>query len=261
MSTLTGAPTTPFAEFNRQSGDPVGVANLLLQAARQYPRSGLGLTLGGRDCKFALLTYPALLAEAQCILGGLQALGLQPGARVALLLEGASDFIPAFWACLLGGFISCPLAPIRNDEERWKRHLSHVDALLDCPLLVATDALRRELPGAGAAADIELLRAGAAQEFVHDAQLDDPAVLVLTSGSTGKPKAVALTHSNLLASMAGKAQRQGLTAADVTLNWISFDHVAALIEAHLLPLYVGAVQLHIGPTENSCRSAAVPAPH
>lgn len=249
MSALTGASTTPSAEFNRQSGCPAGVADLLLQAARQHPRSGLGLTPGSRDGKFALLTYPALLADAQCILGGLQALGLQPGARVALLLERASDFIPAFWACLLGGFISCPLAPIRNDEERWKRHLSHVDALLDGPLLVATDALRKELPDAGAAANIELLRAAAPQESAHDAQLDEPAVLVLTSGSTGKPKAVALTHRNLLASLAGKAQRQGLSAADVTLNWISFDHVAALIEAHLLPLFVGAVQLHVEPTE------------
>ncbi|MET5115602.1 AMP-binding protein, partial [Burkholderia pseudomallei] len=77
----------------------------------------------------------------------------------------------------------------------------------------------------------------------HVAQPSDPAVFVLTSGSTGNTKAVVLTHGNLLASRAGKNDRQQLAGADVTLNWISYDHVAALLEAHLLPLYVGAVQL------------------
>lgn len=33
----------------------------------------------------------------------------------------------------------------------------------------------------------------------------------------------------------------------MTLNWISYDHVAALLEAHLLPLSVGAVQLQASP--------------
>jgi len=40
--------------------------------------------------------------------------------------------------------------------------------------------------------------------------------------------------------MAGKAERQEMTAADITLNWISFDHVAAFLETHLLPSYGGA---------------------
>ncbi|QNJ40162.1 non-ribosomal peptide synthetase [Streptomyces buecherae] len=74
---------------------------------------------------------------------------------------------------------------------------------------------------------------------------DGLALLVLTSGSTGRPKAVRLTHANLLASMAAKAERQRLTSADRTLNWIAFDHVAALLEAHLLPLAVGAEQFHV----------------
>src|SRR3569833_3828433 len=70
---------------------------------------------------------------------------------------------------------------------------------------------------------------------------------MLTSGSTGDSKAVTLTHRNLLASMACKTRRQALTARDIALNWISFDHVAALLEVHLVSLYAGATQIHVAP--------------
>jgi thioesterase domain-containing protein len=56
-----------------------------------------------------------------------------------------------------------------------------------------------------------------------------------------------LSHGNLVASMAGKNGYHRLSAADTTLNWVSFDHVAALLECHLLPLYAGARQVHVEP--------------
>ncbi len=47
--------------------------------------------------------------------------------------------------------------------------------------------------------------------------------------------------------MAGKAGRQALASTDVALNWIAFDHVAALLEIHMVAQYVGATQIHIEP--------------
>jgi thioesterase domain-containing protein/phenylacetate-coenzyme A ligase PaaK-like adenylate-forming protein/acyl carrier protein len=70
---------------------------------------------------------------------------------------------------------------------------------------------------------------------------------MLTSGSTGQAKAVELTHGNLLASLAGRATRQRLSAADTMFNWIAFDHVAALLESHMIASYVGANQIHAEP--------------
>jgi thioesterase domain-containing protein/acyl carrier protein len=69
-------------------------------------------------------------------------------------------------------------------------------------------------------------------------------MLFLTSGSTGNSKAVALTHGNILASLKGKTAARRLSSADVVFNWVSLDHVVALIEGHILPLYIGAVQVH-----------------
>ena len=239
---------TPDLELDERPVPSSGVVDLLLRSAQQHPHMGVRLIDGDHDDKSVLLTYPDLLIEARRILGGLRAHNRRPGANVVLLLERAGDFIPAFWACVLGGYVPCPLVPIRNDPERWAKHLAHVDTLLDHPLLLTTETLKKELPDTAAGIDLNALRAGAPEESVYDAHVDDPAVLVLTSGSTGNAKAVMLTHGNLLASMAGKNERQRLTAIDVTLNWISFDHVAALLEAHLLPLSVGAMQLHAEPT-------------
>lgn len=247
MSGSLASVSSELSNQEGQSAQPTSVANVLLRAAQQYPRSGLRLVSEERDHEAVFLTYPALLDEALRILGGLRGYEDRPGAKVALLLERPGDFIPAFWACVLGGYVPCPLVPIRNDSERWAQHLAHVDILLDRPLLVTTGGLRKELPGVSSAADLDDLRAGTPEEVTCEAEPTDPAVLVLTSGSTGNSKAVVLTHGNLLASMAGKTECQQLTAADVTLNWISFDHVAALLEAHLLPLYVGALQFHAEP--------------
>jgi acyl-CoA synthetase (AMP-forming)/AMP-acid ligase II/thioesterase domain-containing protein/acyl carrier protein len=223
------------------------VADMLLLAAQQHPHLGVRFISAEHEDESALITYPALLNEARRILGGLQTCNHPPGSNVLLLLERPCDIIPAFWACVIGGYIPCPLALIRNDPERWSKHLNHVNALLDNPVLVTSDALRRELPSGVSAVDLDNLRTGKPQDLTYEAELHDPAIIMLTSGSTGNSKAVVLTHGNLLASMAGKAERQEMTAGDVTLNWIAFDHVAALLEVHMVSQYVGATQVHIEP--------------
>lgn len=225
---------------------PVNITEFLLDAAKLSSLTGVRYIAGG-EAGSEFQTYKQLLMEANCILGGLRAYNRRPGAKVALLLERARDFIPAFWGCVLGGLIPCPLTPIRNDPERWMKHLTHVDELLDHPLFVTSTQLWEELPDELPAVDLAVLRTAPAYEAFHSAQPHDTAALVLTSGSTGNSKAVTLTHSNLVASMQGKAQRQGLTAVDRTLNWISFDHVASLLEVHMVSLCVGAVQAHADP--------------
>ncbi|MFJ5968623.1 AMP-binding protein [Streptomyces sp. NPDC093060] len=231
-----------------------GLGGLLVRAAAEFPEHGVRYRSGERTLDFTLRTYPHLLDESLRLLGSLRKAGVRRDRVVALLLERPEDFIPAFWACLLGGFTVCPLVPTRNDPQRWAAQLSHVDTLLEGPLVVTDSRTRAELPAVEglAVATFEDLAADAAGTDAGTVETtaagpDDVALLVLTSGSTGAAKAVRLTHGNLLASMAAKAGTQSLTSDDVTLNWISYDHVAALLEAHLLPLSVGAVQLQASP--------------
>ncbi|MGI8312569.1 alpha/beta fold hydrolase [Saccharopolyspora hattusasensis] len=230
-------------------GDMGTIASLLVRAASTWPSAGLRYCHGTALVPHSFQSYPELLDEACRLLSGLRAQGAEPGDKVALLVERPREFIELFWACLLGGLVPCPLVPLRGDPERWSAQLAYVDQLLSKPLLIADETLAAELPAGAAltAVPLDELRDLSPADDLHDAEPDDLALLVLTSGSTGNSKAVMLSHANLLASMAGKNGYHRLTADDTTLNWVSFDHVAALLECHLLPLYAGAQQVHVEP--------------
>jgi acyl-CoA synthetase (AMP-forming)/AMP-acid ligase II/thioesterase domain-containing protein/acyl carrier protein len=230
-------------------GDSGTIVRLLVRAAGIRPGAGLRYCHGGALASDSFQSYPELLHEARRLLAGLRARGAEPGDKVAVLVERPREFIEIFWACLLGGLVPCPLVPLHGDPERWSAHLAHVDRLLHKPLLIADEALAAEFPAGAALTAVPLneLRGLPPAEDLHEAEPGDTALLVLTSGSTGNAKAVMLSHANLLASMIGKNGYHRLTPEDTTLNWVSFDHVAALLECHLLPLYAMAQQVHVEP--------------
>lgn len=190
------------------------------------------------------ISYSQLLARASSGAAALGALGARPGDKVALLLDNTADFLVALWSAIYAGLVPVALTAVRNDPERWTRYLDHVDDLFNHPLFVADQAYAQDL------ATYKSINVYALEQSEktspHHSSPDDPALIVLTSGSTGNAKAVVLSHANLLASLPAKAKMHELVASDTSLNWISFDHVAALIETHLLPLFVGAAQVHVG---------------
>jgi acyl-CoA synthetase (AMP-forming)/AMP-acid ligase II/thioesterase domain-containing protein len=224
------------------------IADILLGAATKDEQPDIRCFTGGADSAGAVQSYCSLLGDARRILAGLRDWGLRPRANVVLLLERPADVMPVFWACVLGGYVPCPMAPPHADADRFFRQLEHVNGLLEGPLVVTGKELRPaipKLPGMKVALH-EDLWPPEPDLYVHEASPDDVALLMLTSGSTGNSKAVMLTHRNLLTSIAGKAERLGVGADDVMMNWISFDHIAA-IEGHLLPMSAGAAQVQVRP--------------
>ncbi|MEY2933168.1 MAG: hypothetical protein RL033_3917, partial [Pseudomonadota bacterium] len=192
-------------------------------------------------------SYGSQLTQAERVLGGLRALGVEPGARVLFQLERAEDVVPLFWACMLGGFeaVIAPVPVAYGAPSRALTQLGELLALFERVTLVCPRARVEELrAGLGDAlarvrlAQIEQLREAQPDGRQHAASATDVALYALSSGSTAGSKAIALTHRNLLARARGvNAHCYG--AADVVLNWLPFDHIGSISEGHLRPLLLG----------------------
>ncbi|NJK51353.1 AMP-binding protein, partial [Candidatus Gracilibacteria bacterium] len=116
---------TPLPEARQQSGTkklavvhgeslefepdaPLTLAEALRRAA--FQNSNRGIVYIRCDRSEFVQSYENLLEEAQRILAGLRKLGLKPQDKVIFQLKRIQDFIPAFWGCILGGFVPVPLS-------------------------------------------------------------------------------------------------------------------------------------------------------
>jgi non-ribosomal peptide synthetase component F/NADP-dependent 3-hydroxy acid dehydrogenase YdfG len=200
-------------------------------------------------------SYAELADEAARILGGLRARGLQPGDRVFLQLPRNRDIVPAFWACVLGGFVAVPLgcASQYHTDNAENAKFANAWRMLGASCTLCVQALREPLDGFASRHDldgfvaysIEELRAHAPDLTPYPAPADALALMLLTSGSTGVPKAVTQTHGALIARSAATRRMNGFTPEDVSLNWMPLDHVGGLVMFHLMDLFVGCDQLQV----------------
>ncbi|MCB1749200.1 MAG: AMP-binding protein, partial [Gammaproteobacteria bacterium] len=203
----------------------------------------------------AVLSYADLHAAASALGAALQAHGLEPGERVALMLPTARSYFVAFYGTLLAGGVPVPIyPPLRRQQlEDHLRRQSRIlvncraamlvttgDALTMARLLTAQVESLRHVFEAEA-----LERSGGMLEAVAR-QADDLAFVQYTSGSTGDPKGVMLSHANLLANVRADGAGMGATPDDVFVSWLPLYHDMGLIGAWLGSLYHG-VRLVVMP--------------
>jgi acyl-CoA synthetase (AMP-forming)/AMP-acid ligase II/thioesterase domain-containing protein/acyl carrier protein/NADP-dependent 3-hydroxy acid dehydrogenase YdfG len=231
---------------------PKTLSEALLRATKQAPHQGI--TYIQQDGSEQIQTYPALLKQAEQIAAGLQQLGWQPQEKIILQLNYNQDFIPALWACLIGGFVPVPLAtaPTYEPDNSAAQKLHNAWQILDRPLILTSDELA--VPISNLAAQLELdnlelatlnqLSSSPSKPYRHLAKPEDIALLLLTSGSTGIPKAVKLSHRNILSSIAATSQIGGFTSQDISLNWLPLDHPGPLIRCVIRMVYLGCQQIH-----------------
>lgn len=175
------------------------------------------------DGRHLTRTYLWLWEQAGHVAAALASAGAKPGDAVVILVEEVTDFAPAFWGSLLGGFVPVALMnAAREAAFRGDGAFGQALGTLNRPFFLL-DEFFAALPLRHAAPPPERsVRLGgivpAAGVPAYAPPPSDPAYLVATSGSTGKPKLVAVSN--------GASICRNFAARQKTASW-SRDGVGA----------------------------------
>jgi acyl-CoA synthetase (AMP-forming)/AMP-acid ligase II len=181
-------------------------------------------------------TWAELAARVAGAARGLREdLGLEPGDRVALVMDNRPEYLEAQFAAWHAGLVAVPVnARLHRDEVAWilehsgaravvtdEAHADDVSTLRD-----RIDTVEEVVLVPGPAWD----RLTAAEPAaMTDRGSDDPAWLFYTSGTTGRPKGATLTHGNLLmASLSYFADIGPVSADDSVLHAAPLSHGSGL---------------------------------
>ena len=173
-------------------------------------------------------SFADVARNAERVARGLAARGIEPGARIAILLPDGAGYIAAFFGVLLAG---CTAVPI--DPRLHRREAELLLGLCVCRALIGASAP----PGAGELGPSSCARLGMAALLADPGAAGappaipkggpaegDPAVILCTSGSTRAPKAVVLTHCSLFTNQRAFSERCGMTRDDVMVSSLSLCH-------------------------------------
>jgi long-chain acyl-CoA synthetase len=202
------------------------------------------------------LTLGEWAARARLVAGGLEALGVVHGDRVALLLTTRLEFhVVDMGAVLLGAvpfslYVTSPVEQlVPCIENALPRVLVTEAALAEtarglaaaCPVIervVVIDEPR------GDELSLEQLTALCAEDFdVHAAvarvRPDDLCSLLYTSGTSGPPKGVQYLHRSLMVTMASIHERVPVSAEGRTLSYLPMAHIAERLFGHYAAFVFG----------------------
>jgi 1-acyl-sn-glycerol-3-phosphate acyltransferase len=227
-------------------------------ASIQPDRPHIHLLKGGREER--MFSYRQLLDEAQAAAIGLQARGIQPGDRVALMLPTGGDYFVSFFAILLCAAVPVPIyPPMRRSQipEHLRRHAGILRNSGASLLITVAEArpLARLLqssaePLRGVLTLADLLDHERNAVYGEPAlTADDVAFLQYTSGSTGNPKGVILSHGDLLSNIRAMGKAIDARPDDVFVSWLPLYHDMGLIGAWLGSLYYGIPLVIMSPID------------
>jgi O-succinylbenzoic acid--CoA ligase len=190
------------------------------------------------------ITYSQLHQLIEQAAARLLAASVQPGDRVAILLENRADMVVAILAIARIGAISVPMnVRQRQPETEFALNqcgavaLLHETSLLDhLPRAAEVPALRNSIGVNDNARLWDWAGAPAAAPSVADE--DAPFCILYTSGTTGKPKGAVLTHFSVAEVCQSAKIGLGLSDGEVSILAVPGSHVTGVVLILLLTLDV-----------------------
>jgi acetyl-CoA synthetase len=203
----------------------------------------------------ATWTYAQLQQHACRFANALNALGVERGDRVAIILPQRPETVVAHLACYMVGAVAMPLSILFGPEalEYRLQNSESVVALVDPASLPNLLPLRDRLPDlrhvigvagaaeAGVTAWTPLLERAASTFTPVSTAAEDPALLIYTSGTTGPPKGALKPQRVLLGNLPGFAYSHDGFPRAGDLFWSPADWAwtGGLMDALLPTLYHG----------------------
>ena len=213
---------------------------LTWHAAHQPSRAHAYLSDGEREA--APITYAQLFQKAQNVAAGFASRGLEPGARIALMLPTGAAFLAAFMGVLLAGGAPAPIYPpwrMSRIEDHLRRQV-RILATAGASGLVTFDEARplarlveAHVPSLAYVITVAELERPVASAPRVAPKPEGLALLQFTSGSTADPKGVMLSHANILANVRALARAIQASPSDVCVSWLPLYHDMGLIAAWL----------------------------
>jgi fatty-acyl-CoA synthase len=242
---------------------PLTPLRCLRYAEEQFPHNTAVV------CDDRRFTYNQFAERAGRLGGGLRAMGIEAGDRVAFLSSNCHRLLEAYYGVLEAGAVLLPLnirlapkelAYILNDAEAKvlffeNQFLPCVEAFRHAALSVESFVLLDAQPQADwmAAGNYEDLLSGAEvfRRDVMEVDENSAAELFYTSGTSANPKGVVLTHRNIYLHALNTSLALHTSADAVNLHTIPLFHANGWGSAHSVTLAGGKhVMIHqFIPTE------------
>nr|WP_282445111.1 non-ribosomal peptide synthetase [Pseudomonas sp. W2Jun17] len=178
------------------------------------------------------LTYAELNARANQLAHHLQALGVQPQARVAICVERGLDMVIGLYAILKAGAAYVPLDPAYPPERI--AYMLHDSA----PAVVLAQGSTLGLLGEVPVVDLDQ-PTWQHQPITNPAVAGVAAYVIYTSGSTGQPKGVINEHPGVVNRLLWMQDEYRLTGGDTVLQKTPFSFDVSVWE-FFWPLSTGA---------------------
>ncbi|MEI7623749.1 MAG: AMP-binding protein [Actinomycetes bacterium] len=172
------------------------------------------------------ITYAEMARRARAIAAGLDALGIAPGERVAMVSHNSARLLTAFFGVSGSGRILVPIN-FRLTADEVDYIVDHCGArilMIDEDLADELDSVSCEMKWTiGDESDSHLMRFDVdPREWAADE--DATATINYTSGTTARPKGVQLTHRNLWLNASIFGWHMGVNDRDVYLHTLPQFH-------------------------------------
>lgn len=227
--------------------------DILVQRANELPDQRAYTFLADGEKEEIVLTYQDLLRQAQTIAGQLQQ-SFKPGDRVLLLFPPGTEFVSAFWGCLLAGMVAVPVHP-PWDKRTQKRFLALCKDAAPQAALSTQDIIKKTRLGrifVGSLRQmqwiaVDKLRPELAMAWkLPNISSETLAFIQYTSGSTGTAKGVLLTHGNLFyntrllqSPIKAGIEEKGFVPESMVC-WLPVYHDMGLMTSVIFPIVLGA---------------------